>query len=171
MTEIFYANDAAFNKGAALSEAAANCITDGRWKDWVALIDADIVPPPNWKALVEAEEPQSGNLYGARRVLENGKQFYDGEIAGFFQLFHTSDPNVQRRPLVETDWVHAGGYDSEFQFRWKDHQRIHLPIHMTHLGEPGQNWFGRGEVDEMKTMLAARRGRMFAPTERLPKTS
>lgn len=163
-TEVFYADGAAFNKGAALSEAFEAVVP---WKDWIALIDADIVPPRNWKQILEQEQPQPGHLYGAHRVLENGRRYHDGEIAGFFQLFHTSDPHVQRRPLVETNWVHAGGYDSELQFRWKPHQRVHLPIDMTHLGEPGKNWFGVGNEAEMRTMLAARRDRGVQPTERL----
>ena len=64
---------------------------------------------------------------------------------------------MQRRPVFDCTWRHAGSYDSEFQFRWKVEWRRYIPgLELMHQGEPGQNWWGRGQVGMMQAMLKAR---------------
>ena len=155
-TEVFYERGAKFNKGAAISEAFGAV----EWPDWCLLFDADIIPPADWRQQIESHSPQIGNMYGARRELEEGWAVFDRELAGFFQLFHSTDPNAQQRPLVDTHWGHAGCYDSYFTKRWAPEQRIILPIDMIHQGLPGKNWCGRHNQGAMRDLMEerARRG-------------
>jgi hypothetical protein len=165
-TNAFYENGAVFNKGAAISEA----VETSHWlDDWQLLFDADIIPHKGWRAIVETSGIQAGNLYGAKRRYEDGRDIWDGELAGFFQLFHASDPNVQqRKPLLDCGWTHAGGYDSEFQSRWPHSHRLYLPLTVTHQGEPRQNWWGRGNIDAMRSMDEERaKTRKLASCERM----
>jgi hypothetical protein len=152
-TRAFYDDGTRFNKAKAMAEAYDRFPPS----DWVLLIDADVIPPDDWRARVDQAAPEPGKLYGAGRRLESGSLYREGEIAGYFQLFHASDRNVQRRPVFDCTWRHAGGYDSEFQFRWKADWRRYIPgLELVHQGEPGQNWFGRGRVAEMDAMLRRR---------------
>jgi len=151
-TGVFYANGASFNKGAALSEAIAEHRVIER-ADWVLLFDADMIPPDGWRQKIEVSiNLQRGWLYGANRRNESGKQINDNEIAGYFQLFHASDDNVQRKPLLETCWRHAGSYDTEFQSRWPRGRRAFLPLTLIHQGPHSTNWWGRGNVQAMQEM-------------------
>lgn len=163
-TTAFYRDGAVFNKALAMSELYGM----SHWLDWWLFIDADIVPPTDWRKRVEAAQPSPGNLYGCSRRLETGGRYGDGELAGFFQLFHAHDPNAQRRPLLDCSWQHAGGYDSEFQFRWTPDRRILIPyLEVTHLGEPGRNWWRRGNTARMDEMLRDRKAAGgIAPYER-----
>ncbi len=137
-TSVFTENGAKFNKGAGMAEAYDLLAPD----DWMLFFDADVMPPPGWRASLGGIEP--GNLYGASRFDPSGNDLKDPDIAGFFHLAHVSDPNMQVKPIVDTHWYHAGNYDSTFQDRWKPKQRIRLPIKLTHFGTPGQNWCGVG---------------------------
>lgn len=162
-TVTFYQDGAVFNKAAAMSEVYAM----SHWPGWWVFIDADLVPPRDWRACVEAAEPKLGTLYGCPRRLENGQLYAEGELAGYFQLFHAYDPHAQRRPLLDCTWQHAGGYDSEFQARWQD-RRVWIPgLEVMHLGEPGRNWWRRGNAARMDEMLHDRRRHGgIAPYER-----
>lgn len=154
VTEAFYRGGATFDKAGAISEAFASLI----YPDWVLLFDADIVPPNDLAARLRMAEPQPGKLYGAPRYHEDGRMIPDRELAGYFQLFHASDQNAQRVPLL-VSFKHAGGYDSEFERRWGRGNQVMLPIPLTHLGETGANWWGRGRTDLMDAMRAERRRR------------
>lgn len=166
-TEVFYQNGAVFNKGAAISEAVEAC----NWlDDWNLIFDADIIPLPHWRGIVETSGIQPGNLYGAKRVMEDGSDNRHDyfELPGYFQLFHASDPNVQRKPLLDCGWVHAGGYDSEFQGRWPGSRKHRLPMTLIHQGQTGRNWWGRGNEAAMDAMLAERqKRRKLAENERM----
>jgi|SRR5215471_12755348 len=156
-TDAFYRGGASFNKGLALAEAferpgllgpgadAADAEADDRW---FLTFDADVNPPDDWRTVVENATPTPGVLYGAYRfrALPSGARdmFRENELAGFFQLWHASDPNVVVRPLYDVHWRHAGGYDSEFQRRWPPQSRVKLPLTLEHVGEPGRNWWGVG---------------------------
>lgn len=155
-TNVFYDDGAHFNKGRAISQTFEAV----EWPDWCLFFDADIIPTPDWREAVEKNHPQFGNLYGCHRETEGGFEIHDGELAGFFQMFHSMDPNALVRPIVDTCWSHAGAYDSYFMKRWKPEERIILPIYMTHQGLPGENWCGRGNEEEMTKLLneRARRG-------------
>lgn len=159
-TDAFYRDGGIFNKGRSIEEARALLPASG----WHLFFDADIVPPENWLELVGAEGPTVGMLHGARRVREDGQQISDNEIAGFFQLFHSSDPRGAA-PLA-TDFVHAGCYDTDFTFRWPQQLRRVLPLELVHLGEPGQNWCGVGNAEAMARLRARRQHKPWQ-TERL----
>jgi hypothetical protein len=153
ITDVFYERGASFNKWAALSEA----VDAMAWQDWILLIDADVRLPGGWRDLVNAVVLQPGLLYGAKRFLENGDLVYDADrMPGYFNLFHNSDANAQRRPLFETHWTHAGRGDCEFHSRWPVDRRVWLPFGVTHLGEPNTNWWGRGNTAAMDAMIQAR---------------
>lgn len=152
-TTAFYEDGAILNKALALSRAFDAFPPT----DWALFVDADCVPPPGgWRGRVERGHPQPGTLYGAKRVDEAGKPYDDGEVAGFFHLFHVSDARAQERPLFGS-WLHAGSYDSAFYFRWGRERSRVLNLTLTHLGEPGQNWCGRGREDLMREALERRR--------------
>lgn len=171
-TDIFYANGAGFNKGAGLSEAII--ATNFRHNaDWILLFDSDIVPPANWREVVEKHQPQPGKLYGAWRY-ENPENFTLEQcdprkgpripqtwVIGFFALFHSQDPRVPPDPLFECQWRHAGNYDTSFSWRWphvgpsKCQEFINL--HTVHLGRQRQNWLGRGKGQELHDLLRQRR--------------
>lgn len=148
VTDAFYRQGAAFNKGLALEEGLDAL---GR-RDWLVIFDADVVMPAEMNILVNT----IGNLYGAhRRICQDPHQWdggedwsawpilQDRELAGWFQLFHADDPVLKERPWYGTNWRHAGGCDSVFQDRWPANRKIWLPMEVLHLGEPFTNWYGR----------------------------
>jgi hypothetical protein len=168
-TDVFYVGGAAFNKSGAIDQALAAiegapaCLlwfVDPHEDEWYLLFDADVVPPADWRSRVEAAQPRSGNLYGASRRDSSGGAVRDTELAGFFQLFHMSDPAAADRPLLGS-WHNASGYDSQFIRRWPLDRRVIIPgLELEHLGEPGQDWCGRGNAAAMLAMRTerARRG-------------
>lgn len=152
-TNAFYEDGATFNKGRAIVKAVEAC---GLGEDWVLLFDADIEPPPDWLAQVIAADPQPGTIYGARRVQAEGGVIPDGEPAGYFLLFHSSDAGARVRPFTDTQWTHAGCYDSTFLARWPRDKQAWLPFTVTHHGLPGTNWFGVGNDHLMRAMVRER---------------
>lgn len=155
LTDAWWDKGAYFNKGGAMNRA----IEQMPWSDWILFADADVIPPHNWLAIIEEFDPEPGVLYGARRVMDDGRLKDEGnEIAGFFMLFHSSDPVAQRRPLlIET--TTAGGYDSEFCFRWHPSKRIKLPLIVRHNGPDGVNWCGADRTDAMNDVRSERKRR------------
>jgi hypothetical protein len=160
-TNVFYEHGAMFNKGAAIAEAYAK-LPRGEWH---LFVDADIIPPEDWLTQVQAQRPTPGNLYGAWRYQAHSaehlgavaqQRINDRELAGFFQLFHSSDPNARVRPIVDTHWTHAGCYDSYFAKRWQPQQRIILPLKTIHVGKSGQNWCGVGNAQAMAELMRQR---------------
>jgi len=150
-TDVFWADGAYFAKGAAIAEAWPLFPPDG----WRLLIDADVIPPENWMEVIESARPRVGTLHGARRRHEDGRPIRDGELAGFFQLWHAHDP--RGREPVGRHWTHAGCYDSDFMLRWPHTQQRLLPLELVHLGEPGRNWCGRGNEDAMRAIRERRK--------------
>lgn len=162
-TNVFYEHGATFNKGAAMELARQQM----PWHDWVLFFDADIIPEPNWRT---AAEPwlKAGNLYSARRLDAPTVEDIDapglrpiagdGIGVGYFQLFHTSDPQVQQTPLLDTCWQHAGNYDNAFMHRWSAKERHLLPIRLVHVG-PRDNWWGRGNTEAFAAMQHERKAR------------
>jgi len=148
-TDVFYANGAWFNKGAAMEEARGSM----PWEDWILFLDADVVPEADWKEKVDAAGLQSGKLYGCRRLNARDQTWIDNPLCaaiaddrvgyGYFQLFHSADPLVQKRPLLERHWVHGGNYDSMFLLRWPRAEELNLRL--WHIGGPSHNWYGKGQ--------------------------
>lgn len=161
VTDLFYREGATFDKAAALSWAYEQT----RGEDWQLFFDADVVPPEDWRRQVDAIHPIVGNLYGCYRVMENGTRIPDRELAGYFQLFHGSDPCAQRKPLFQS-WTTAGVYDSEFQSRWAQ-KRVWIPMELKHQGLPGRNWCGRGNGQAMDELFQERQRRNGHAHERL----
>ncbi len=161
VTDAFYEQGAQWNKGRAMQQGRELMPRE----DWNLFIDADVVPPANWRNFVEAQDPKRGHLYGARRVNEAGKPIGDAELAGFFQLFHALDPRAMK-PLAR-DFYHGGNYDSDFMLRWPAPLRRILPLELTHHGEPGVNWCGRGNDAAMAALRARRRAGGDWRTEKL----
>lgn len=149
-TRCFWEHEASFNKGLALEhglELGGLGIRD----EWFAVMDADILLPHD--VTLEFEGRTAGCLYvPPRRIVEFqtlsdpatwGAVRSREEFAGFFQLFHSQDPVLSRRPWYPTDWRHAGGCDTEFWKKWQKHQRRRPPFEVLHIGPEGQNWCGR----------------------------
>jgi hypothetical protein len=153
LTDAFYRDPRArFDKFLGLSEAIAAHPPE----DWLLLIDADVAPPADWRAIVERAAPQPGALYGARRQHVDGRRIVDGELAGYFQLFHASDPAWLADPTLGS-WVSGGSGDSALMLRWPRERPVVLPLTLTHHGEPGANWCGVGREAERVAMLRARK--------------
>jgi hypothetical protein len=153
-TDLFYANGADFNKGAAMAFALKRL----QLQDWILLLDADITPPADWRRQLEAIGLEPGWLYGAWRYDENGLRLPDDTYGyGWFQLFHAGDPLAQG-DFIETDWRHAGNYDSAILLRWRHAGKLApaLPIRLTHPGGPDHNWYGIGKQKEFQAMQRER---------------
>lgn len=169
VTEIFYQNGARFNKGAAMAEAChkhnlrAEC-------EWFLTFDADMVPPHNWRDMLERADLKCGTLYGAWRyqnpekvqtpVLLMNRRMPQHWVIGFFSLFHANDPHLPppNEPLFDLHWPHAGNYDTAFTNRWAKHEQVILNnLHLIHLGEERANWLGRGRKAELHKRVFARR--------------
>lgn len=140
-TDVFHRHGAAFNKGAALTLAYATMDPI----DAVLHFDADILPPPDWRATAEREF-RAGCIHGAVRRDEAGNKITDlGDWPyGYFQLWHSADAAAQFWPLFEVWHASAGGYDMEFLEHWSRRQRVALSFDVTHFGEVRSNWFGVG---------------------------
>ncbi|HEY1190582.1 MAG TPA: hypothetical protein VGE74_23315 [Gemmata sp.] len=168
MTDAFTRDGAAFNKGAALSEAVdAGKVPMG---DWVLAFDADIIPPADWADRIANARPVAGTLYGATRTLCDGladadaatQRVDDADVAGFFMLFHGRDVNAAHRPLFDSCWRHAGNYDTRFMHRWAgggSGDRQILPLLVAHQGPVRENWWGRGNAVAMRRMEEERNRR------------
>ena len=138
-TDLFYQHGAMFNKGAALSHALALM---PQADDWILHVDADIVAEPDWRKKSESAMRQ-GCLHGADRYYDDGTPIDDAPFpCGYFQLWNVCDPKTWLRPLYEPWYGHAGNYDHAFLKYWPESERIHLPIRLTHYGEPRSQWFG-----------------------------
>jgi len=148
-TDAFYQGGASFNKGLAI-EKALNLF--GR-SGWIVCMDVDIVLPDPLP--IDTSKLDTESLYGARRRMcydpaeykgPDWSKFhvkFDGEIPGCFQLFHGSAAALKDKPWYGTSWRHAGGYDSDFEAKFRPHNTQWLPFDILHLGEDGNNWYGR----------------------------
>lgn len=168
-TDVFTWGGASFNKGAALSEAAiATGLRDEA--EWLIAFDSDIAPEQGWRGRLEAAELTPGRLYGAYRyqlpedatelIVDRSKRMPQnaGSVLGFFVMFHNGDPRLPKgdAPLFDTDWPHAGNYDTCFTRRWPQEQKTMLSLPLMHLGPERENWLGRGKADELREMLNRR---------------
>jgi hypothetical protein len=164
ITEKFYEKGAAFNKGAAMEEARAYM----PWQDWILFFDIDIHPGFDWHRRLQQQDLQMGYLYGAHRlhgasVVDVGRlecpQVPDDRVGyGYFQLFHSKDPKVQRTPLLDTYWRHAGNYDSNFLLSFRSMVKELTDFPLWHIGPQHENWYGVGQREQFLKMMLTRRG-------------
>lgn len=168
VTDLFYWDGAAFNKGRAMEAAREEM----PWSDWILFFDADVVPPEDWKDRIKCDDPNPRALHGAYRFEGHRDQVedrgqppcaHDVPGVGYFQLFHSADPCVQTapgEPLLDVHWIHGGNYDNRFMDRWraKGIKVQAIPFRLAHIGER-ENWFGRGHREEFEAMQAERRRR------------
>jgi hypothetical protein len=149
-TDIFYRYGAHFNKGAALSEAFYHLNP----QDWVLNIDADIIPPKDWRKIAEPLL-EVGNLYGCKRHYENTTNHLESDstfpdLWGYFHLWNVRDSASWIRPVYPVDCGHAGNYDHTFMRRWTEDRRRELPFTVRHIGPPRNNWFGQGNGSQKR---------------------
>jgi len=150
VTDAFYRDGAKFNKGLAIEEGLDVLGRDG----WILCLDADVVLPAAWRIDLSRLDTQC--LYGARRrVIERIEEYTgqddwgrypiapDRELPGYLHLFHASASALQKRPWVGVNWAHAGGYDSDFEKKFRPDNTRWLPYEVLHLGPTGTNWYGR----------------------------
>lgn len=167
VTEIFWQNGAPFNKGAAMSESVMKLkLREGA--DWLLTFDADMVPPDNWRDILERYTLIPGCLYGSRRyqnhenvhpILDRRRLMPQHWVIGFFTLFHATDRVLppMSEPLFPIHYPHAGNYDTEFSFRWNRQEHIILPLDLIHMGEERANWMGRGKKALLHKQVFAKR--------------
>lgn len=130
-------------------------------KQWIQILDADIVLPPEYASIINRVESLDQNaLYGCQRLFCQNRlvwemfglhdlQCYEPEEnvraigIGFFQLFHAAAQHLSN----SQDWyaVASGMKAADMSFRAKfPASAIHqLPIKVVHLGPPSVNWYGR----------------------------
>lgn len=148
-TDAFYEDGAYFNKGRALAQAYESTAPEG----WTVFFDADIFAP----SVLNCDTLNRETIYGAKRKLVNGILCDDPEPCGWFLLFHAKAQAARVLPIVDTHWRHAGNYDSTFVHRFPHWEWLDLTV--THIGEPGKNWCGRGKDDLMCKVLEERQTR------------
>ncbi len=165
LTELFYRDGAAFNKGRAM-EAAHSRAWALKAPGWRLFFDSDVVPPADWSAKIDRYGLASGLLYGCLRYdaspgtlddVGQPKCLYDVPGVGYFQLYHSADPVVQATPLLDQHWVHAGNYDNRFMDRWRSSgKRVQcVPFRVAHVG-PREQWFGLGNRAAFEAMQRER---------------
>lgn len=149
-TNLFYADEARFNKFRAVEHGFDMMGREG----WICNMDADVL----WPKDAKLPNLEIGKLYAPlRHMFEDVTQPIPPEAhwhmcpvhrnvnewAGYSQIFHATDPVLGSPPWHDTSWIHAGGADSFFQAKWAKENKIRPNFNVLHLGEAGQNWFGR----------------------------
>jgi hypothetical protein len=147
-TDAFTRDGAEFNKGLAIEEGFDVLGRSG----WILYTDADIVLPGSF----EPGELDREVLYGmSRRIVPGGVTDVDpaGDwsrweplpsgslVFGYFQLFHAKAAVLQDRPWYPIHHGSAGFSDCGFNDKfpvWKV-----LDGYVLHIGDTGENWFGR----------------------------
>lgn len=158
-SDIFYRNGATFNKRAALNLGLELLSDSG----WVAVIDSDILLPPDFRGVVNEIGLEQGMLYGARRWVCSSREEFDKAksspvwcpshrsegILGYLQIFSLSaKPN-----RFEAESEDASCYDMAFSDSFAQEKRKILPSCVLHLGPIATNWQGR----KSKAFLARNR--------------
>lgn len=188
VTDLFYADNAVFNKWRALEWGLDQMGRHG----WITLMDADVLWP-RWVSENGSEGSlwrylRPGYLYSPLRRMcvdlsgpdchdwsgqfvtppESHWKYYPlhrnvNEWAGYTQIFHSDDPVLGSPPWHEIDWKHAGGADSMFQAKWPRQRRVRPPFEVLHLGPAGVNWCGRvtPRLDGSVPEQAGERGEMM----------
>ncbi len=156
ITDKFYDDGAAFNKGKAINEGIKSIENP----DWILLTDADIVFPPNFMSVLNEKTVNINKLYATSRYLCRNYDTYlkykAGQITlsemdgvhrcppvGYFQLFSYNHPSIINKEKIypETS-IDASWSDMLFADRFTQKECIQT-IKLIHLGDDSQNWKGR----------------------------
>jgi hypothetical protein len=138
-----YKNGAKFNKSGLIKFAQVK-ITPNHREDWIMIIDADTILPPNfWTETINLQPRFTENsvylmkrkIYLSNNDLINDKYSEIQRECGFFQLYYNK--NKIYADFSET----AGVCDSLFQQLFR-HQVI-MEGFCIHLGQNGLDWNGR----------------------------
>jgi hypothetical protein len=160
VTTAFWEQGAVFNKWAALEKGLDLMGREG----WIAHLDADVI----WPEHIEwPNHLTPGMLCSPLRRMINPFSVLQlspdslwsppeertwsqlpihrnvNEWAGYSQVYHASDPRLGKPPWHETNYTHAGAADSWFQQKWPRELKVRPAWECLHIGEAGQNWFGR----------------------------
>ena len=152
-TTRFREDGAKFNKGKALNDAFEHL----KHRQWVCVMDADIVAPPNvGEAVKQLKTMNRSALYVAapRRHPSGMRWDWDaqehlGKSApgpwppGFFSVFHWHA--IKWNPVYPENWPAANGSDSEFSQRFSTNKMQWgvIPMECQHLVPGEVNWKGR----------------------------
>jgi len=178
-TDAFYEDGASLNKGKALGQGVDLIELDGWFCVWDAdtMLPADVEFDDAWRDDLQfwvgdrnrVGQVRQGTIATPwRRLCRNPadydgsddwsrwERYFDPEQPGYCQFFHAADPALKPGPWFADNWIHAGGYDTDFLLRWPEHRRVWLAFDVLHLGEPARNWFGIGNEDKMAEMFRLR---------------
>ena len=166
-TDRLYENNAPFNKGKAINDGLKYTTK----KDWILLIDSDIILPSDFRKKVNETRLNEDILYGIfrhdcrdtegwkeykkmskkqkntllKRFMNTRKGKYK-KIVGYFQLFHSSSKKINKKMIYPENSDRANASDRLFYRRWEYYERAFLEdiqaIHLSH-SEMGINWEGR----------------------------
>jgi hypothetical protein len=147
-------NTPVFNKGGGLSEALSRCC----FKDWILVIDADIVLPLYAREKINCMNLDCSKIYGVSRffcenandlktenfLLQKTKSPCKENPVGYFQLFHSSCVSHLPKKSIYPDGYDATRVDLLFKTYWKYCNRDFIPyFSVMHLGHCCRNWKGR----------------------------
>jgi hypothetical protein len=164
LTERLGHNGARFNKGCALNDGFAALAR----RDWVVILDADIVLPNVAREEIERHATDLRVLFSAKRRIAPTMSLWRRHEAqpdrvplvethddrrgflqlgpgatGYFVLFHAQSPPISGRwPWCSESFPDASEIDVEFARRWGRY-RDWLPFGVVHLGSIRTNWSGR----------------------------
>jgi len=162
VTSRFFDGGAAFNKGKGINDGLAALDLN----DWVLIMDADILLPPDAGQRIKSRILNPGCLHYTSRLcpkeadvglyLANpevvkawkppkGKRF--NNASGYFQLWTTRARSLKGRSTwYSEDFPSAGDVDLEFMRLWPQDKQVKLDdffvVHIPH-GPHKRNWRGR----------------------------
>ncbi len=145
-TQAFKDRGASFNKAAALRETQ-QMVHARHPRDWIVLLDADIVASPEQFATMDAVQDGSG-VYLARRIdyltpedfRERRGVTYGVVGAGYFQMYYDK---TKLYPAYSED---ASDCDMHFFALFGDRYSF-VPGTVAHLGAHTVNWKGRASPE------------------------
>jgi hypothetical protein len=130
--------------------------------EWVVILDADVLVPPQFNRTPMHVPMHRNRLYGCHRVdlhhmgeveaykadpLAAGGMFNHVKSLpgiGYFQLFHARAAILQAREWTYTEkYGYAGSSDSEFRRDFGPVKRLRFTVGHLYHGEHKANWFGR----------------------------
>ena len=165
VTDVCYADGAAFNKGRMMNAGLDHL----QPRDWMLFHDADVLLAPHWGEWLRSRVLNPGVLYHARRLHAHTDSQWRAALAdwsavgnlkirepaadllpfGFHQLWNVKASAIAgRRPLVSEVFTSAATVDYHFYRLWPADKRVRLPdelsiVHRWH-GPFASRWHNRG---------------------------